>query len=100
MKTLTETDASFPSWLTLSGAWELSLDDPEETRAVVGRNLRRLREARGFSRRCLAVKAETSAHALREIETGRVLPEFALLWRLSQVLSVDCAEFLSSAGKV
>ena len=97
MKTVTQTDISFPSWLTLSGAWELTLDDPDVTRTIIGHNLSRLREARGFSRQRLAAEVQTSVRALREIETGRVLPEFALLWRLAQVFGVDCVDFLSGA---
>ena len=49
MNDLLHADISFPAWLTLSSVWEQSMDDPGETKAVIGRNLCRLREERKLS---------------------------------------------------
>ena len=94
MNNLVHADSSFPAWLTLSSVWEESMDDREETKVTIARNLRRLREKRRFSRRSLAKLAEASPSTLREIEDGRLLPTIGLIWRLAAVLEVDCAAFL------
>jgi DNA-binding XRE family transcriptional regulator len=94
MNTLIHADNAFPAWLTLSSVWEESMDDREETRVTIARNLRRLREKHQLSRQSLAKLAEASPFTLREIEDGRLLPTIGLLWRLAAVLEVDCAAFL------
>ena len=94
MNNLVHADSSFPAWLTLSSVWEESMDDREETKVTIARNLRRLRENRQLSRRSLAKLAEASPFTLREIEDGRLLPTIGLIWRLAAVLDVDCAAFL------
>ncbi len=94
MNNLVHADSSFPAWLTLSSVWEESMDDREETKVTIARNLRRLREKRQFSRRSLAKLAEASPSTLREIEDGRLLPTIGLIWRLAAVLEVDCTAFL------
>ncbi|HXU58584.1 MAG TPA: helix-turn-helix transcriptional regulator [Verrucomicrobiae bacterium] len=94
MNNLVHADSSFPAWLTLSSVWEESMDDREETKMTIGRNLRRLRDKRQLSRRSLAKLAEAGPFALREIEDGRLLPTIGLIWRLAAVLEVDCAAFL------
>jgi DNA-binding XRE family transcriptional regulator len=99
MNNLLLADSSFPAWLTLSSVWEQSMDDPGETRAVIGRNLSRLREKRGLSRRSLAKLADASPLALREIEAGKVLPDIALIWRLAAALEVDGATFMARNGE-
>ena len=94
MNNLVHADSSFPAWLTLSSVWEESMDDREETKVTIARNLRRLREKHQLSRRSLAKLAEASPSTLREIEDGRLLPTIGLIWRLAAVLEVDCAAFL------
>ena len=94
MNNLVHADSSFPAWLTLSSVWEESMDDREETKVTIARNLRRLREKHQLSRRSLAKLAEASPFDLREIEDGRHLPTIGLIWRLAAVLEVDCAAFL------
>jgi ribosome-binding protein aMBF1 (putative translation factor) len=96
MNSLVQHDASFPAWLTLSSAWEQSMEDPEEIKAVIGRNLRRLREKRGLGRRALARLVQSDSYALRQIEEGRRLPDIGLIWRLAGVLEVLCTAFLDS----
>lgn len=94
MNSLIHSDTTFPAWLTLSGIWEESMEDPEEIKLVIGRNLRRLRERRGLGRRVLARLAGSSPYALREIEAGESLPAIGLIWRLARVLDVSCEAFL------
>ena len=96
MNSLVQHDTSFPAWLTLSSAWEQSMEDPEEIKSVIGRNLRRLREKRGLGRRALARLVQSDSHALRQIEAGQRLPDIALIWRLARVLEVSCSAFLDA----
>jgi len=96
MNSLVQNDTSFPAWLTLSSAWEQSMEDPEAIKAVIGRNLCRLREKRGLGRRALARLAQSDSHTLREIEEGQRLPEIGLIWRLARVLEVSSTAFLEA----
>ena len=96
MNSLVQHDTSFPAWLTLSSVWEQSMEDPEEIKSVIGRNLCRLREKRGLSRRALARLVQSDSHALRQIEAGQRLPDIALIWRLARVLEVSCSAFLDA----
>ena len=96
MNSLIQHDTAFPAWLTLSSAWEQSMEDPDEIKSVIGRNLRRLREKRGLGRRALARLVQTDSNALRQIEAGRRLPDIGLIWRLARVLEVSCTAFLES----
>ena len=96
MNSLLYHDTSFPAWLTLSSAWKESMEDPEETKTVIGRNLRLIRERRGLSRRALARLVQSDSHALQEIEASQRLPDFGLIWRLARVLEVSCTAFLEA----
>jgi ribosome-binding protein aMBF1 (putative translation factor) len=96
MNSIVQHDTSFPAWLTLSSAWEQSMEDPEEIKAVIGRNLRRLREKRGLGRRALARLVQSDSHALRQIEAGQRLPDIGLIWRLARVLEVSSTDFLET----
>jgi len=96
MNSLVQHDTSFPAWLTLSGAWEQSMEDPEEIKSVIGRNLRRLREKRGLRRQALARLVQSNSYALREIEAGERLPDIGLIWRLARVFEVPCTAFLEA----
>ena len=96
MNSLVQHDTSFPAWLTLSSAWEQSMEDQQEIKAVIGRNLRRLREKRGLGRRALARLAQSDSYALRDIEAGQRLPDIGLIWRLARVLEVPCTAFLQA----
>ena len=96
MNSLVQHDISFPAWLTLSSAWGQSMEDPEKIKAVVGRNLCRLREKRGLGRRALARLVQSDAHALRQIEAGQRLPDIGLIWRLARVLEVSGTAFLEA----
>jgi len=92
-----DTDRNFPAWLTISWAWEQSMDDPGKVRAVIARNLRRLREQRGLSQAALAKRARVNLITLKNMESAKILPDIGSLLKLAQLFGVPCAAFLESA---
>jgi len=56
---------------------------------VVGRNLRRAREAAGISCETLALSVHASADDLTDIELDRSRPDADLLFNLARVLGVS-----------
>ena len=86
-----EAERGFPDFLTLSWAWQESLEDPASVKAALARNLRHHREVRGLSHKTLAQSAQVNLAAIRDIEAGRGLPDIATLSRLSQHLGISCA---------
>ena len=86
-----EAERGFPAFLTLSWAWQESLEDPTAVKAALARNLRRFRETRGLSQKALAKQASSvSLAAIRDIESGHSLADIATLARLADVLGVSC----------
>ena len=96
MNSLVYSDRTFPAWLTLSGVWEQSMDDPDKMKRVIGGNLRRLREKRGLGRRALARLVQSNPYTLREIEEGQRLPDIGLIWRLTRTLEISCTALLAA----
>ncbi len=95
MNRLIETEKKgFPAWLTLSWAWEQSMEDPDQVKAALARNLRRLREDRGLTQKSLAERAGASLASVKDIEAGRVLPEIALMSDLARALEIPCPGLL------
>lgn len=90
MKNHFEAERGFPAFLTLSWAWQESLEDPAAVKAAVARNLRQYREQRGLSHKALARVSAVNLGAIREIETGRSLPNIPTLARLADALGVSC----------
>lgn len=72
-----------------------------ETRlsSLVGSNLRRLRQARGFSLERLAGFSGVSRAMLGQIETGRSAPTINLLGRIADALSVSIQTLVTSPEK-
>jgi transcriptional regulator with XRE-family HTH domain len=62
-------------------------------RAVVARNLRRLRVQHGVSQEALAVDAAIDRTYVSRLERGLENPTVAVLERLSQALSTEITEF-------
>jgi ribosome-binding protein aMBF1 (putative translation factor) len=89
-----ETDKTFPAWLTVSWAWEQTLDDPAAVRTTLARNLRRLREARGLTQKFLAERAGTNLATVKDIESARALPDIALMADLARALDLPCPTLL------
>jgi transcriptional regulator with XRE-family HTH domain len=62
-------------------------------RALVARNLRRLRVQHGVSQEALAVDAAIDRTYVSRLERGLENPTVAVLERLSQALSTEITEF-------
>jgi ribosome-binding protein aMBF1 (putative translation factor) len=90
MKNHVEAERGFPAFLTLSRAWQESLEDPAAVKAAVARNLRHYRELRGLSHKALAQASTVNLAAIREIEAGRSLPNIPTLARLADALAMSC----------
>jgi transcriptional regulator with XRE-family HTH domain len=65
-------------------------------RALVARNLRRLRVQHGVSQEALAVDAAIDRTYVSRLERGLENPTVAVLERLSQALSTEITEFFVS----
>ena len=91
---LMKADREFPAWLTMSWAWEQSLDDPAAVKAALSGNLRRLREKRGLSQKSLAEMAKTNLASVKDIESARALPDIALIADLAHALDLPCPSLL------
>lgn len=61
--------------------------------ALVARNIRRLRVARGLSQEVLAVDAEIDRTYVSRLERGLENPSVAVLERLAKALSANIEEF-------
>ena len=62
-------------------------------RAVFGRRLHKLREARGWSQEALADKAEVSQALLSSLESSVKQPGWGTVQRLADALEVGVQEF-------
>jgi transcriptional regulator with XRE-family HTH domain len=60
---------------------------------VVGRNLRRLRQARGLTQEALAGEAGLAMRHVGRIERGISSPTAAMLGKLAEALGAEPAEF-------
>jgi transcriptional regulator with XRE-family HTH domain len=66
----------------------------DEVARAVGRAVRRVRTARGWSMRDVAAKAGMSQPFLSDLENGRATPSIATLYRLSDTLGVAPQDLL------
>lgn len=64
-----------------------------QTRLLVAANLKRLREARGFTQEALALEAAVDRTMVGRLERGERSVSTDLLDRLSRVLRVETVEF-------
>ena len=67
----------------------------QDWRRIVGRNIRRLRQARGLTQEELAFEAEIDLTYLGGIERGRRNPSLLVMVRIASALSARPAELLS-----
>ena len=65
-----------------------------EIRAVVGRNVRRYREAKGLSQEELAFQADLHRTYVSGVERGIRNPTIAIVARLADALGVKAAKLL------
>lgn len=63
--------------------------------AIVGRNVKRLRKAKGLTQEALAHGAEIDTRYVGGIERGQENPTVAVLGRIAAVLDVHPADFLA-----
>jgi len=66
-----------------------------DARALVARNLRRLRVARGVSQEALAVDAEIDRTYVSRLERGLENPTVVVLERIAGALDAEIVEFFS-----
>lgn len=64
-----------------------------DARALVARNLKKLRVRRGLSQEVLAVDADIDRTYVSRLERGLENPTVAVLERLAEALRVEIAEF-------
>jgi transcriptional regulator with XRE-family HTH domain len=68
--------------------------DPDAVTAAAGRNVRSLRQARGWTLAALAARAGVSKGMVVELEQGRTNPSIATLCRLAAAFGVGLAQLL------
>lgn len=66
----------------------------QDWRAVVGRNVRRLRENRGMTQEQLAFEARIDLTYVGGIERGRRNPSLMVMARLAEALEAELKELL------
>ena len=66
----------------------------QDWRAVVGRNVRRLRESRGMTQEQLAFEARIDLTYVGGIERGRRNPSLMVMVRLAEALEAELKELL------
>jgi len=65
-----------------------------DMRRLVGRNVRRLRLARGLTQEQFAERSGYSQQYISDLERGRRNPTVVTLFELSQVLAVEPSELI------
>ena len=66
----------------------------KQWQAIVGSNLRRLRQAKGLTQEQLALEAGLDLTYVGGIERGRRNPSLMVMVRIAEALSVDLPELL------
>jgi len=67
-----------------------------EVQALIGANLRQLREGRGLSCERLARLADLDESTLQALERGATIPSIGMLWKLARELDVPCTAFIEA----
>ena len=68
----------------------------QDWRAIVGRNIRRLREARRMTQEQLAFEAQIDLTYVGGIERGRRNPSLMVMVRIADALDVPVGDLLAS----
>ena len=66
---------------------------------LLGRNVRRQREARGMTREALCARARVSLYVLTRIEAGESNPGIDLVFRLARALDVQTVDLFKGEGR-
>ncbi len=64
----------------------------EKTQAVLAKNVRELREAKGLSQEMLALESEVDRTYVSQIERGMCNPSLRVLHQIASVLKVQMAD--------
>lgn len=75
---------------------EREMDEAEDLAAVVGSNLRRLRNRRGLSLERLSQACGVSRAMLGQIELGRSAPTITVLWKIARALDVTFSALITA----
>jgi DNA-binding XRE family transcriptional regulator len=67
-----------------------------EVPALIGANLRQLRNGRGLSCGRLALLADLDESTLQALERGATTPSIGMLWKLARELGVPCTAFIEA----
>ena len=65
-----------------------------DMRALVGRNVRRIREAKGLTQEAFAERSGFSQQYISDLERGRRNPTIVTLYELAQALGVGHVELV------
>ena len=63
---------------------------------VVAKNLRRLRQSRGWTQEELADRVELSVRYVGQVERGQASMSITVLGQFAEALSIDAAELVTS----
>jgi transcriptional regulator with XRE-family HTH domain len=66
----------------------------DDLRDIVGRNLRRLRNEKGWSQEELAFRAKVDRSYISQLETGTYSASVTMLGKLAKALGIDASDFL------
>jgi transcriptional regulator with XRE-family HTH domain len=66
----------------------------DDMREIVGRNLRRLRNGKGWSQEELAFRAKVDRSYISQLETGAYSASVTMLGKLAKALGVEPADLL------
>jgi transcriptional regulator with XRE-family HTH domain len=66
----------------------------DDMRDIVARNLRRLRNAKGWTQEELAFRAKVDRSYVSQLETGAYSASVTMLGKLAKALGVNAGEFL------
>ncbi len=72
---------------------------PMDMRHLVGRNVRRIRQAKGLTQEELAERSGFGQNYLSDLERGRRNPTVVTLWEIAQTLGVTPVELITPDGE-
>ena len=70
-----------------------------DMRHLVGRNVRRIRQAKGLTQEELAERSGFGQNYLSDLERGRRNPTVVTLWEIAQTLGVTPVELITPDGE-
>ena len=74
-------------------------DEYDKLKNRIGKNVARLRKAKGFTLSQLAYRVETEKANIVRIEQAQTNPTLKTLWKIALALEVDTIEFFKEVEK-